>query len=219
MLTGHENSPKLEQPSPVLPIPSHKGVIQGGPSLYSIYKSFQHVFVPVTNIGLPSLTLPSPSASVEMLEVSFHPRPFTIHGPGAHLAIRSERGAALWGIDQRVVAGLCCAGHGTAHMKSCCRLHSGGDSCGLTQNPGAQGRSVTAVITQHPLEHSLGMWVMRREWLPGMAGALDRHSGEHGPTVQGPGSFQCLTSCWLLRERERMTAVSEGGCEDEVSCI
>lgn len=77
-------------------------------------------------------------------------------------------------------------------MRSRSPLDSRGDSCGLTQNPGAQGRSVTAVITQHPLEHSLGVWVMRREWLPGMAGARGRPSGEHGPTVRGPGSFPVL---------------------------
>lgn len=63
----------VAQPHLSHPIPSHpiKGLFTEAP-LYPIYKSFQHVFVSVTNVTLSSLTLLFTSASVEMLEISFH---------------------------------------------------------------------------------------------------------------------------------------------------
>lgn len=58
------------------PCPSLNNPLRGyslRPPLYPIYKSFQHVFVPVTNMTLPFLTLFSTSALLEMLEISFYP--------------------------------------------------------------------------------------------------------------------------------------------------
>ena len=62
------------------------------------------------NTTLPSLTLPSTSASVEMLEISFlGTLVFSVHSPDSYqacFAIKSGWRAALWGRGPPVVAGL-----------------------------------------------------------------------------------------------------------------